>query len=303
MVNFGLVARGMARANDRRRGIERQDEQDERQRVADERAQEMTAIQQAALLAGLGEKGISRGGEGDPLGNTGFRQDPTMTRRAQQMAAERARQERLNQRRAVLKARGLNPDEVDVENDDIYESFAKFQKPEGPKAPTPGTPEYYAMREKEAQIAARYRPAPRSQMPTESERKNAALLMSGEQGYKTLDKILKTGKKAPSLKDSMLSKVGMGAGNYMTSDEHRQMQQASLQLADAWLRFTTGANAPEPEVQRVAQTFIPQPGDDDGTLLQKAQSRRTIIMALRQGAGRAAPKEVVEDDDVPYQEY
>lgn len=125
MAGFGLLARGMARANTMQRGIEQEQEQAERQRVADERAREMAEIQQAALLAGLQEQGITRGGSGEPIGSTGYTQDPTMTKRAKELAAQRQRQEMLNRRRAVLQARGVDPNSVDVESDDVYESFAK----------------------------------------------------------------------------------------------------------------------------------------------------------------------------------
>jgi len=56
---------------------------------------------------------------------------------------------------------------------------------------------------------------------------------------------------------------------------------------------------PEQEVERFAQTFIPQPGDDDGTLLQKAKARETIIRALRAGAGRAAPNDQAQAEERP----
>lgn len=170
-----------------------------------------------------------------------------------------------------------------------------------PQGPVRGSPEYLKAFEEEERIRSRYRPTPaaKTALPSESERKNAALLMSGEQGYNTLRNLLANGKQAPSWKDTQLAKVGMGAGNMLTSSEYRQMRQGALQLADAWLRFTTGASAPETEVERTAQTFIPQAGDDDGTLLQKSRSRETIIRALRQGAGRAAPQQAADDYDVP----
>jgi hypothetical protein len=170
MAGFGLLAQGMARANDKRNAMARQQEMDERQREQDARTQEMAAIQQAALLASLDEKGISRGGDGTPIGQTGFRQDPTMTRRARELAAQRQRQEMLTRRRAVLQARGVNPDEIDVENDDIYESYAKFQKPEAPQAPVRGTPEYLKALDAEEGVRARHRPAPRpreNRMPSQ----------------------------------------------------------------------------------------------------------------------------------------
>jgi hypothetical protein len=82
-------------------------------------------------------------------------------------------------------------------------------------------------------------------------------------------------------------RIGLGAGNVMTSAELRQMRQAGLMLSDAWLRYTSGAAVPEQEVERFAESFIPRAGDDPTTLAQKKASRAVIIEALRRGAGRA----------------
>jgi hypothetical protein len=139
--------------------------------------------------------------------------------------------------------------------------------------------------------------AGRAQLPTEGERKAAALFGVAQQGYETLEGLLtagvdpKTGerqyKAAPSLTDRMKQSVGMGVGNVITSNQQRQMSQAAQQMADMWLRYTSGAAVPETEVQRFALTFTPLPGDDPQTLQQKAAARRRMIGALQQAAGRA----------------
>lgn len=137
----------------------------------------------------------------------------------------------------------------------------------------------------------------RQQLPTEGERKAAALFGVAQQGYETLEGLLtggvdpKTGerqyKAAPSLTDRMKQSVGMGVGNVITSNQQRQMSQAAQQMADMWLRYTSGAAVPETEVQRFALTFTPLPGDDPQTLQQKAAARKRMIGALQQAAGRA----------------
>ena len=137
----------------------------------------------------------------------------------------------------------------------------------------------------------------RQQLPTEGERKAAALFGVAQQGYETLEGLLtggvdpKTGerqyKAAPSLADRMKQSVGMGVGNVITSNQQRQMSQAAQQMADMWLRYTSGAAVPETEVQRFALTFTPLPGDDPQTLQQKAAARKRMIGALQQAAGRA----------------
>lgn len=132
-------------------------------------------------------------------------------------------------------------------------------------------------------------------LPTEGERKAAALYSVAQQGAETLEGLLtQTGadgtpvmRGAPSLVDRVKQSVGMGVGNVVTSDQQRQVTQAALQLSDMWLRYTSGANAPETEVQRFALTFTPLPGDDPTTLTQKRNARARILSALKGAAGRA----------------
>lgn len=132
---------------------------------------------------------------------------------------------------------------------------------------------------------------PRQQMPTEGERKASAFYISGRQGYDTMESLLNgtdgKAKAVPSWLGQQAAKVGMGAGNVLTNDQTRQLRQAANQMADAWLRYTSGAAVPESEVQRFGESFVPAPGDDPATLKQKADARRTIMQALEAGAGRA----------------
>ncbi len=142
-------------------------------------------------------------------------------------------------------------------------------------------------------------PSTRAGLPTEAERKAAAFYASGKQGYDTLERLLGgddpltpqvetgKGKEVPGFFAQQAAKIGLGAGNMMTNQQVRQMRQAALMVSDAWLRYTSGAAVPEQEVERFAESFIPRAGDDPGTLAQKAEARRTIIEALKRGAGRA----------------
>lgn len=147
----------------------------------------------------------------------------------------------------------------------------------------------------------------RAQLPTEGERKAAAFYKSGEYGYTALERIIagddpatpqvETGKPkpVPGFFASARQRIGMGVGNVMTNDQVRQMRQAGLMLSDAWLRYTSGAAVPEQEVERFRDSFLPQPGDDPGTLALKSGARKVIIDAIRSGASRALDK--AEDAD------
>lgn len=160
-----------------------------------------------------------------------------------------------------------------------------------------------ASRAQQATLANLARGGTKATLPTEGERKAAALYSVAEQGYQTLEGLLtkkdNTGnavmgpdgtpvqRGAPGLLERNLQRVGMGAGNLLTNDQQRQMTQAALQLSDMWLRYTSGAAVPEQEVERFAQTFTPLPGDDAKTLTQKQNARAKILGALKGAAGRA----------------
>lgn len=149
---------------------------------------------------------------------------------------------------------------------------------------------------------------PRAALPTEGERKAAALYSVAQQGAETLEKLLvQTGadgkpsmRGAPSWMERAKQKVGMDVGNVVTSDQQRQVTQAGLQLSDMWLRYTSGAAVPESEVFRFAQTFTPLPGDDPTTLKQKMEARGRILSALKGAAGRAlvVPPEAGTEPDM-----
>lgn len=131
---------------------------------------------------------------------------------------------------------------------------------------------------------------------TEGQRKAAALLTQAQDALRIIDEVAATGKKAPTFLESAGSRVGFGVGNYLTADDTRRMLSAAVRLADAWLRFTSGAAVPETEVRRYAQGFMPQPGDDEQTLADKANARRLIIDALKKGVGQ--PGDVDTDEQL-----
>lgn len=67
----------------------------------------------------------------------------------------------------------------------------------------------------------------------------------------------------------------------------QRYQQAEMTWTEAALRFMTGANAPEAEVKRNAETFFPRPGDDAAKIEQKARARETMENSIRLASGNA----------------
>lgn len=143
---------------------------------------------------------------------------------------------------------------------------------------------------------------------TEGQRKASAFYTQAEDANRIIETVIAGGKRAPTFGENVAGRLGFGVGNYLTSDDNRRMMAAAMRLADSWLRFTSGAAVPEPEVRRNAMAFLPQPGDDDQTLADKANARRLILESLKQAMGQAGDVDTDEqartadqfDADNPY---
>ena len=80
-------------------------------------------------------------------------------------------------------------------------------------------------------------------------------------------------------------------GQYFTNDEQQQLQQAGEVFATAILRLESGAAVSKQEAQSYAKQFIPQPGDTEDVLKQKAQLRAIQIERLKAAAAPAMQRE------------
>lgn len=141
---------------------------------------------------------------------------------------------------------------------------------------------------------------PAAPVLTEGERKTGALLQTATEGYNTLETLLtgdnpstpevETGPamRPPTLAQRARASLGMGVGNVLSPQQLRQMDQAAYSLAEAWLRLTSGGAITPQEIENVKMAIVPQPGDDDVTLANKARLRQTYISAIRVAAGRGA---------------
>lgn len=94
---------------------------------------------------------------------------------------------------------------------------------------------------------------------------------------------------------------GMGAlGRLYTNDNYELGRLMADQFANAVLRNDSGAQAPEPEVQRYIRQFFPLSGETQEQLKAKAATRRETIRSLQQAlGGDAAPavKQLREEID------
>lgn len=78
----------------------------------------------------------------------------------------------------------------------------------------------------------------------------------------------------------------MGAlGRYYTDDDYELGRLMAETFSNAVLRNDSGAQAPEPEVQRYARQFFPQTGETEQQLAAKKALRRETIRSLMQSLG------------------
>lgn len=112
-----------------------------------------------------------------------------------------------------------------------------------------------------------------------------------------------------NLKQQAASKIPL-VGNYAVSNDFQTYDQAARNFINAQLRRDSGAAISDSEWDNARKQYLPQPGDGDAVLKQKAENRQTAIGGLIRSAGKgyvsavapktktadALPKGVSEDD-------
>lgn len=89
------------------------------------------------------------------------------------------------------------------------------------------------------------------------------------------------------------------AGRKLQSDASRQATQVAKNFIAAVLRKDTGAAVTDTEFSFYEDIFIPQWGDDDGTLALKAQARQAFLTGLRNGMSNLAALEAAGIVNIP----
>lgn len=116
-------------------------------------------------------------------------------------------------------------------------------------------------------------------------------------GRAALENVSKYEGALASFKDNALSKVP--GGNYATSAEFQQANQAGREFLASILRKDTGAAITKQEFDIYGPMFLPQPGDGEEVLAQKRVARERAIEAIRTGLGAKgdalAPDEPAEE--------
>jgi hypothetical protein len=79
-----------------------------------------------------------------------------------------------------------------------------------------------------------------------------------------------------------------GAANSLVSNERQKAEQSGREFINALLRKDSGAALTDPEIAEYGRTYLPQPGDSQEVLQQKATARTRALQAIRGGLGNAA---------------
>lgn len=79
-------------------------------------------------------------------------------------------------------------------------------------------------------------------------------------------------------------------GNSLVSTERQQAEQSGREVLAAILRKDTGAAITQQEMDIYGRMYLPQPGDSDTVLNQKAEARTRALGSIRNGLGTAERK-------------
>jgi hypothetical protein len=122
---------------------------------------------------------------------------------------------------------------------------------------------------------------------TEFQGKSGAYQISAIDAYKNMQKLEQAGLNPNTLKAQAQIALAGGKTNALASDEYQQYKQAQDQFANAYLRFQSGANMSETEIQRNLKNMMPAFGDNEKVIKQKQIAREKAIEAMGLSAGPA----------------
>ena len=126
---------------------------------------------------------------------------------------------------------------------------------------------------------------------TESQAKAVAYGIAMQDSSNNMKEIESKGFDPASLKNqTSVAMAGTTTGNLFVSSDARRYKQAQDQFAEAYLRFKSGANTPEPEIQRNLRNMMPAIGDDKAQIEQKQKARDEAGRAMTLASGSGANK-------------
>lgn len=133
-------------------------------------------------------------------------------------------------------------------------------------------------------------------LATQEQGRRQALAAMATNAISALDAV---GQKPPTFWEELAgSALGQKVGGQAVLSEGRQIQnQANNQFTEAVLRFTTGAVAPEHELQNYLRTLTLRAFDKPGLVTRKANAQRTLLAALQRLAARGDPYAPIDPNE------
>ena len=122
---------------------------------------------------------------------------------------------------------------------------------------------------------------------TESQSHAGAFQNAAVDAYKNMAGLEKAGFNPASTVSQTKMALAGGGMNMFASPETQQYKQAQDQFANAYLRFQSGANMSEPEIQRNLKNMMPAMGDKPEVVEQKRHAREEAIKSMGLAAGPA----------------
>jgi len=126
---------------------------------------------------------------------------------------------------------------------------------------------------------------------TETQNKAATFALRIEKAVKQIEDLENAGFNPVNMRDFIVNEVipftPKAVDNFFSSAEYKQYMRARNDIATAQLRFESGAVIGESEVQWIDLTYFPEFGDDQQTILDKREARRSALSNMIGIAGGA----------------
>lgn len=125
---------------------------------------------------------------------------------------------------------------------------------------------------------------------TGEQKKQAGFAVRMETAVKQLEDLENSGFNPVNVYDMLIANLPIvpdAIERYFNTPKFKQYERAKIDFSTAQLRQETGAVINESEIDWIDRTYFPQFGDDPQTLINKRNSRRDALAAMKGQAGEA----------------
>jgi hypothetical protein len=121
-------------------------------------------------------------------------------------------------------------------------------------------------------------------MATEAETRARALYAVASPEMKTVETMFPA---LGNMDNQMYSQMPWNTGNWGTSEEYQRGKNALMTIIQSYMYVTSGASAPDAEVERNANSLMPQMGEKPGTVKDKLARIQNYVRAIKMAGGQA----------------